>query len=63
MIFFVDLASSWFVVIFRVKEKLNEEATRYLQDFPGEMTFHTSDLHLLDMIGQGKNMCAHVSTY
>ena len=39
--------------------KLNEEATRYLQDFPGEMIFHTSNLHLLDIIGQGKkNVCA-----
>ena len=43
--------------------KLNEEATRYLQDFPEEMIFHTSNLHMLDVIGQGKTMCAHVFNY
>ena len=36
-----------------VREKLNEEAMGYLQTFPGEMIFHTSNLHLLNMIGQG----------
>ena len=41
-----------------VREKLNEEATRYLREFPGEMIFHTSNLHLLNMIGQGNKMCA-----
>jgi len=35
---------------------LNEEATRYLHDFPEEMIFHTSDLHMLECVGQGKNM-------
>ena len=49
-----------FFVILRAKEKLNEEATRYLQEFPEEKIFHTSNLHLLEMVGQGK-MCEHVS--
>ena len=35
---------------------LNEEATRYLHDFPEKMIFHTSDLHMLESVGQGKNM-------
>lgn len=38
----------------RAKEELNEEAARYLQDFPEEKIFHTSNLHLLDSVGQGK---------
>ena len=41
----------------RAKNELNEEVTRYLQDFPEEMIFHTSNLHLLDSVGQGKIMC------
>ena len=40
--------------------KLNEEATRYLQDFPEEMIFHTSNLHMLDIIGQGKKKGVHM---
>ena len=49
------LSFSW-----RVKAELNEEATRYLQDFPEEMIFHTSNLHLFDSVGQGKKMCEQV---
>ena len=41
------------------REKLNEEAIGYLQEFPGEMIFHTSTLHLLNMIGEG-NKCVLV---
>ena len=49
------LSFSW-----RVKAELNEEVTRHLQDFPEEMIFHTSNLHLLDSVGQGNIMCEHV---
>ena len=51
---------SWFYIILRAKEKLSEEATRYLQDFPGEMIFHTNNLHLLETIGQGKIKCVTI---
>ena len=44
----------------RAKDELNEEVTRYLQDFPEEMIFHTSNLHLLDSVGEGKKMCKQV---
>ena len=40
----------------RAKGELNEEATRYLKNFPEEMIFHTSNLHLLDSVGQGNKM-------
>ena len=39
---------------------MNEEITKYLKDFPEEMIFHTSNIHLLDSVGQGKLMCEHV---
>ena len=42
----------------RTKGELNEEATRYLQNFPEEMIFHTSNLHLLDSVGQGNKIFA-----
>ena len=40
----------------RAKGELNEEATRYLKNFPEEMIFHTSNLHLLDSVGQGNKV-------
>ena len=40
--------------------EMNEEVTTYLQEFPNEMIFHTSNLHLLDSVGQGKKMCEQV---
>ena len=57
-----NIHNVWFGHIFssRAKTELNEEVTRYLQDFPEEMKFHTSNLHLLDSVGQGKKMCGHV---
>ena len=39
----------------------DEEVTRYLQDFPEDMIFHMSNLHLLDSVGQGKKMCEQVA--
>ena len=44
----------------RTKAELSEEVTKYLHDFPEEMIFHTSNLHLLDSVGQGKKMCEQV---
>ena len=40
----------------RAKAELNEGVTKYLQDFPTDMIFHTRNLHLLDSVGQGKIM-------
>ena len=46
--------------IWRANVELNEEATEYLQDFPKSMIFHTSNLHLLDSVGQGEQICEQV---
>lgn len=40
--------------------EMNEEVTTYLQEFPNEMIFHTSNLHLLYSVGQGKKMCEQI---
>ena len=43
--------------IFLRAAELNEETTRCLQEFPKEMIFHLSSLHLLESVGQGtKNL-------
>ena len=47
----------WFLSL-RSKAELNKEVASYLQDFPEEMLFHTSNLHLLDSVGQGNIMFA-----
>ena len=39
--------------LLRSKDELNEEANRYLLEFPEEMIFHISNLHLLESVGQG----------
>ena len=53
-----DLPSTQCLVwIYRAIPEMNEEVTTYLQEFP---KFHTSNLHLLDSIGQGKKMCEQV---
>ena len=40
--------------------ELNEEATRCLQEFPKEMIFHLSSLHLLESVGQGTKKCENL---
>ena len=51
----------WTYLSLRAEDELNKEATGHLQDFPEEMIFHMSNLHLLDSVGQGKKMCDHVA--
>ena len=46
--------------IFLRAAELNEETTRCLQEFPKEMIFHLSSLHLLESVGQGTKECENV---
>ena len=49
-----------FINFIRAKDELNDEATRCLKEIPEEMLFHTSNLHLLDTVGQGSKIFEHV---